>query len=1648
MLDELTIANTSCPNVWIGDDISQCARSYYIGLYLPALLILISLLSLSYQTLLKWSRGHVSEPHAPLLADSSPSYGAVDPAQHAPITSDSIMAASQSKVIDLSHVTESVFTVDVPRHKRLRNFIELACVLAILFCACSSYSNLTDRTPSALAAAHGSVSVWSYLFLLYLVRLVLPRSESLRRLWYHSTSIIFFLYLGALLCWRSALLGHSDSYFFGLFYWYFAFHSLLLLSVTTSRITNSNTTIEHKKGTAPAPDTTSSILSRATYTFVDSLIFGSVKKSIDLDTVPDVRPSDHSVYVANGFRRLGSYSSLTWALISFFRKEISLAFFWAFLSSLTDIVPIFLMKAILDYIENPSDTRASMSWLYAIGLGVSQICSSAFSGQALYIGRILCIRIRAVLVSEIYSKALRRRVYTSSSDDDDEESSEGISAKGKDTEQDDDEEDSSNLSGSAQQGKIINLMSVDAYKVSEICAYLHFFVQAAVTLVVSLTMLYMLLGWSFLGGAAVVVLLFPSSYICSKLFSKAQTHLMSKTDDRIHVTNEVMQSIRIIKYFGWEELFAGEVNKAREKELKALLRRYIVWTFSALNYYGAPPIITMATFSAYTFWAGNHLTVPVAFTAITLFNLLRRPLDEIADMLISAIQSKVSINRISDFLAEEDTQKYVQVNAVPRKIDSPLIGFESATIGWSSSESSSDFKLRDISINFQEGQLTVITGPTGSGKTSLLMALLGEMNVYSGAVYLPGIGSREDFVPDPETKLINSVAYCAQQAWLFNDTIKNNILFSAPFDEDRYSKVVEACALQRDFDILDFGDETLVGEKGITLSGGQKQRISLARAIYSNAKHLLLDDCLSAVDSHTSLWIYEEALLGPLMSNRTCILVSHNVALTIRGASHVIVMRNGRVVGQGSPAEVSEKGLLGDDELIRDSVAQSSLVSRSQSTVNVMERNDDIVSNAITDRLAEQGMLEENVKPFDADTKKPVKIQPSNEETYAEGALSWEVYSVYLKALGPWYFWLLVAISFGSLQLMQVGQSYWIRAWARGVPYDTELMPAVHVATSPFSSSSAWSLRMPFNYLGLLRGSVATASIMNTAEQGHSNLYYLVGYAILTVAFNIFTILREMIVFYGSLTASRRVFNRLLNAMLYAKLRFFDSTPLGRILNRFSKDIETIDQELAAISIYFFQMIISAITVIILVSVITPLFLIAAVFITLLYFVIGYLYLSASRALKRLDSVTKSPIFQNFGETLSGVATIRAYGDERRFLKKNFDMLDTNHRPFIYLWIANRWLSLRADITGALVSFFSAFFVFMAGDKIDSGLAGLSISYALTFNESLLWVVRMYSALEIDMNSVERINEYIKVEQEAPPVIEDKRPPVGWPAHGHILVQDLTLRYAPSLPTVINGVSFEVMPRAKVGIVGRTGAGKSTIISAFFRFLEAEKGQILIDGLDISEIGLRDLRHALTIIPQDPTLFAGTIRFNLDPFKAYSDEQIYEALRRVQLISKNYEQGRQENRANANSGSENVNVFYDLEYSVEEGGSNLSHGQRQLMCLARSLLRMPKLILLDEATASIDYDTDARIQRTIREEFGQSTLLTIAHRLKSIIDYDMILVMDAGRAVEYDVPYNLLQRKDSIFRNMCENSGEFATLEKMAEQAYKCRDQSKIAPSL
>ncbi|KAI0849088.1 P-loop containing nucleoside triphosphate hydrolase protein [Daldinia vernicosa] len=1666
----MSFASCTWP-IWRTDDFTTCFQSDYLQIIFPLILISLSLLHLLIQTFhrnvrLKRRHGYDQIPdhqdHTEVPPEDDDSLS-IDDDEGLAIHTNGGGRLALVKTTSKGSIVQA----DTPPAQELLVIVEEVAICGLIAINIIALVTNSFGGHGRLAAIMGLVT-WVYVLVLTTLRLSLGNTKwRVPRLWNHTAFIYGFQWLFTIVIFRSVLIHASSKLVQVLIITEFCLITLLFGIALNTRKGNKIVVLEWEGNLEPSREPLASVLSLVTFSWIDSMLWQGYKEPLEIQHVWNHLPRDKAAFVLANYRQVKKTASLALHLLKYFKGLVILQCVWATLGGILTFAPTLLLKAILEYVEQPTIAPRNVLWLYVILLPLSDLIRSIADNQALWIGRKICIRIRAIIIGEIYAKALRRKAASGKETvlggDDANSAKEtklervkrflGLKRKAdkntnaqngdvvkKDGSKDADEQ--------ANLGTIINLMSVDSFKISECTSYLHFLLASAPSqLIVSVALLYQVMGLSAIPGLVVMVFLLPINILLAKGFNLTQRKIMAATDKRIHTTNEILQNIRIIKFFAWEKRFSDIVDEKRRNELRALRNRYMIWALAVAIWNTVPVLITFFSFLVYTKVERKPLYPSIAFTAISLFMLLRVPLDQLGDMIAHVQEAKVSVDRVDEFLNEEETDKYRQLG--PDNIDengNRVIGFRNATFIWGSkdavaSDGSMAFRLLNLDIDFRIGKLNIIAGPTGCGKTSMLMALLGEMTLTEGKVYLPGGRSREDVRPDPATGLTETCAYVAQTAWLVNANIKENILFSAPYDEKRYKDVLVACALERDLEILDNGDETLVGENGITLSGGQKQRISLARAVYSNSRHVLLDDCLSAVDSHTAKWIFTKCIKGELMKDRTCILVTHNTTLCAPQSEYVVLLDNGKVDAQGTAKDVIASGKLGE-EIRNKSRPGSSDASRVPSRVpsSVGDESDQtLIDNG--------GNGTANAK---TNTRQEKPQRNAMHETKATGAVKWSVISLYLAAMGTWWFWAIAVVVFGSQQLSGVASNLWIREWANQytASLGTVSLSGIQSSVSPQHSSSSFPLPAYFaSATSFVKNNTSflTPASYSPGDVPEVNVdYYLGVLALIGIAGAILALIRDIWLFFGSITASWKLHNRLMSAVSRAKFKFFDVTPLGQLMNRFSKDLEAIDQEVAPVAIGVMTCAVAILITVVLIAAITPGFLVAGVFITGLYILVGMFYLRASRDLKRLESVNRSPLFQQFGETLSGVTTIRAYADERRFIRENLNRINTQSRPFIYLWAANRWLAIRTDLLGDFVSFFAGVFVILSLGKIDAGSAGVSLSYAIGFSENILWLVRLYAANEQNMNSVERVKEYLDVEQEAEPIIEKNRPPQNWPAHGAVEFIGYSTRYRKELDPVLKNVTFKINPREKVGIVGRTGAGKSSLTLALFRALEAESGKILIDDIDISMIGLQDLRQAITIVPQDPTLFTGTIRTNLDPFDLYTDEEIFAALRKVRLIGPNealpsliQNDGAQDSQvlsAPSSPTTANKNIFLDLSSPVAESGTNLSQGQRQLVCLARAMLKNPKVLVMDEATASIDYATDSKIQETIHEL--NTTIITIAHRLATIVDYDKVLVLDHGAVVEYGHPYELLQNEDGHFRSMCEMSGDMDTLAKSAKKAW------------
>ncbi|KAG0271976.1 hypothetical protein BGZ95_000148 [Linnemannia exigua] len=1307
-----------------------------------------------------------------------------------------------------------------------------------------------------------------------------------------------------------------------------------------------------------------------------------------------------------------------------------------------------LLNALLGFIESyqpvtmPDGTifrdpkPVSLGIILAFGLFFSTLTVSFMTAQYFAMTSILGLEIRTALIAMIYRKSLK-------------------------------------LSTSAKQestaGEISNHMSVDAERWPQATVFIPMLISVPFQIGIAIWMLYQKLGWSVFVGLGSIIVMLPIHIIMGKFFGTAKAAKLAAMDERLRLVNEVLAGIKIVKLYNWEESFKEKLKAARGKELKVLQKIGYVFSGMAILFSSTPLIVALVSFSCYATVGGRgfthgEITPQIVFVSTSLFALLSAPISMLSQVLNMAISVWVATNRIQKFLLVEE----IDDSMVEREDDdghsaagqdekAAVIEIKDGVFAWCKEQADVETEkeakkrlkletkkqlqaekealkagkpippkpqtpedmdrsptLTGINLRITKGSLTAVVGRVGQGKTSLLSAMIGDMYKRQGSVRIRG-----------------QVTYAAQQAWILNATLKDNITFGQEFDQNKYDHVIYVSGLLPDIAMLPAGDQTEIGERGINLSGGQKQRVSLARAAYQDADVYLFDDPLSAVDAHVDQHLWEN-LIGPngLLKDKTRVLVTHGIH-HLEHVDQIVVVKDKGISENGRYEELMEtKGafyqLINEYSInSRRNKKESSAKADSSDTITEIESDKtDVGAQSIDGETATQDGLEEEKEDEKEIIARAVATKAEEKlvakEKMMEGNVSWGVYKSYLRAASYrnaiFALFLLVAA-----QGCQIGTNVWLKHW-----------------------TSAGSENSPAKFLGVYAALVFTFMM----------LHMVVTFVVMALA---------------GIRASRLLHEQLLNSILRLPMSFFDTTPLGRIVNRFSSDIYAADDSLPFGFMGVMMGLLSVVGSLIVIGSGTPIFLSLVPPLTVIFSMIQVYYIASSRSLKRIDSVSRSPIYQHFSETLTGVSTIRAMNVGPRFILDNANKTNVSANAYFTFIMSNRWLQVRLEALGATIVLGAGMFAVLSRNTLNTSTVGLSITYALSITEELTWAIRSYSDLANQLVSVERINEYVHKNPEAPSALpEDDSLPENWPQSGNIEFRNYSTRYRQGLELVVKDISFHVQPSEKVGIVGRTGAGKSSLTLALFRIVEAanshwaqashngeedppalapkaraltesttnntlnekakaqdqfiadEKnlvglegveveevgGSIWIDGVDISTVGLSRLRKNLAIIPQDPTLFAGSVRENLDPFNELEDADLWEALERAHL-------------------KEQISALHGgLSFKVSQNGDNFSVGQRSLICLARALLRKTKVLILDEATAAVDVETDELIQKTIRKEFKDRTILTIAHRIKTVMDSDKILVLEKGRVEEFEPPQVLLQRPESHFYKLAEQAGE------------------------
>ncbi|TDL13954.1 hypothetical protein BD410DRAFT_757430 [Rickenella mellea] len=1347
----------------------------------------------------------------------------------------------------------------------------------------------------------------------------------------------------------------------------------------------------------PNPEQTTPLLSLLMFSFLDPLVWRAYKTphlSLD-DHLPPLADYDRTPYLVDrAFKNLDSFSGakkrhLFFGLMKTFRREYIELAFMTLLRVLTAYASPIGVKQLLLYVEQNGEGAYVRPWVWISWLFLGPFIGAVVMQRYIFIGTGTVVRVEAIITQLVFEHALRMRMKGAGSDikgsggavthtTSATESSARVGTPLGDDADDDSIRESSNgrsvtassstpksasnrtrtigkeslpevpAQGDHTLGKLNNMVTTDLKNISGGRDFLLCVIYGALGILLSGWFLYSILGWSAMVGMIVMVLGFPLPGYTTKLIQKFQVEKMKKTDARVQLVAESMNILRLIKFFGWEEKINAQIAEKCEDELKYVLKGRLLDILNNIINYVIPLITMIASYSTYTIIMKGDLTASTVFSSIAVFDLLRSQLQTLFYMIPPILQAKVSLNRVTEFLQEiELLDKYAVIpdSRVPGStIQGPdmenVIGFRDATFAWSTHSeihTRRNFRLCiEGELHFRRGGFNLIIGPTGSGKTALLMALLGEMH----------------FIPSDLHSSFNlprggGVAYAAQEAWVQNDTIKDNILFGSPFVEERYKKVIYQCGLEPDLAFFETGDDTEVGEKGLTLSGGQKARITLARAIYSPAEIILLDDVLAALDVHTARWIVDKCFQGDQVKGRTVLLVTHNIVMTTQLADFVVVIgRNGHIASQGTADDV-----LVDNYKLVDELGEA---------YSFPEKSGDDVED----------------KPLD------VKVQKLNgkltvAEEASEGHVNWKAMKLYLNNLGTPLFWFAFFSGVVLSDASNTIQVWWLGYWAL-----------------QYEGSTHTEVSIPF---------------------------YLIIYAIFAIISIVLYSFGFTMYMFGSIRASRVIHRKLVGAVTRTTLQWLDTTPTARIIARCTQDINAVDGPVSHYLSWLCELTITMMVKFGAVILFTPIFLFPGIALAIFGCWCGQVYIQAQLTVKREMSNARSPVLSHFGAAVEGIVSIRAYGCQTSFKNDSMIKIDRYTRAARTFNNLDRWINIRLEPLGGLYAAALAAWLIYRRNLSKANDIGFSLDMAVGFSSLILLWVKVLNELEINGDSLERIQDYVSIEQE-PKSTASGVPPAYWPASGDMRVENLSASYSFNGPKVLKDISFHIKSGQRVGVVGRTGSGKSSLILSLLRCIYTE-GNVYYDSVLTSSVNLDVLRSNITIIPQVPELLSASVRHNLDPFGEHDDATLNNALRSAGLFSFQ---------------KDDDDVRITLESSISSGGANLSVGQRQILALARALVRGSKLLILDEATSAIDYETDTIIQKSLREELkGDVTLITVAHRLQTIMDADKILVLDAGKVLEFDSPSELLKKDGGLLKSLVDESGDSEKLYAMAHLEHQ-----------
>lgn len=1121
-------------------------------------------------------------------------------------------------------------------------------------------------------------------------------------------------------------------------------------------------------------------------------------------------------------------------------------------------------------------------------------------------------------------------------------------------------------------GELINHFSNDCNKIMLMVYTSPLIIGGPLVMVAAVIYMWWLIGMYCLVSVAVFTFAYVFQFAVSKLNVRFQRKVVKATESRVSLMREILSYMRLVKLYAWERCFQDRISDIRNKERSYLEKCQFIQTISVATASLMAVLATVVTIISFTF-SKHNLHSSEAFTLLMVNIITAHGLRTLPLCIRDIINGLVSLQRLETFLQLEEKVSY---STTPQRPDQAIY-LSKATLSWpvvsaqdetliANTKNEEDCEdqsnlvipltaqpaLLDISFSLSTGQIYGVCGSVGSGKSSLLAALLGQMHLVNGQVTLKP-----------------SCAYVAQQSWILNASVKENILFGQAFNSKRYYEAVYCCSLTEDLAAFSHGDQTEVGENGITLSGGQKQRLSLARALYSNKDLYLLDDPLSAVDANVGKHIFQHCIKGA-MRGKSILMVTNQIQY-LSECDKVVLMRDGQIVEEGHHDALLE----GDSEYaefisnIKNNIDTSFNVSKD--SLDYFTPDSETSRSRSSSKVKSVTSLVSSVSGSIDDVLHDSPEQLNLE--IATGEISLDTYKAYITSAGGVVVCGLVVLWFalhsGLLSFSNWWLSYWIHQGSGTDVIDIETGHKLHT---------------------------------NIIENPHLKLYEMV-YGLLVVGMLVTTLVLGFLYMKTTFRASSKLHDRLLYRVLHCPMKFFETVPTGRILNIFTRDLDEVDVQLPIVMDPFLQHFMIIVFSLLIVAYVFVWFFIAIVFMAVFLFFLHRVFRASIRDLKRIENANRAPLYTHISTTVQGLATIQAFQRQEDFIERFSNLVDRHSSPLYLYYSSLRWLAARLDLLCLVIMLLICLMTVFLKHQVGAAFAGLAIVLSMQLSGTMQYLVRIGCDVESKFTSVERIYTYTEnLEREAPSINEKNRAAPDWPTRGRISFREVNMRYRQGLPMVLKNITFDISPQEKIGIVGRTGAGKSSIGVALFRLVELVSGSIHIDGVDISGLGLEDLRSRMSIIPQDPILFHGTIRQNLDPLGVFNDNELWEVLEETSLKDK-------------------VSSLHGgLNAIVNDKADNFSVGEVQLLCLARSLLRHSKIVVLDEATASIDGETEKVIQKTIEKVFVGCTVLVIAHRISSVMNCDRVMVFDEGRLVEIDSPSKLLADPRSHFAQMTE----------------------------